>query len=194
MSDFRGMIAVHQLESPLPWDLDIKLRIFDLVDLFRFWEPPKDRTFHTFTPLSEIAIQFMDFCHSASENVSWTRWFDLGAHFMVHTIIEEAERFPEPLRRLCNWKTDNIDIDAHWEVSRTIFLTGMPPPYGTSGPVTQAGLDELFPLCALESEFVGFIEDLMEVLDAPLLVQLEQGQLEGFTREETRRIRDYCMI
>jgi hypothetical protein len=188
------LIAVHQVESPLPWDLDIKLRIFDLVDQFRAWEPPKDRTLQHFTPLSEIAIQFMDFCHSAKENVSWTRWFDLGAHFMVQAIIEESARFPEPLTRLRDWKTDNIDMNAYWEVSRTYFLTRIPAPHGTAGPVSQEELDELFPLWSLESEFVGFVEDLMEVLDAPLLVQLEQGRLEGFTREETQRIREYCLI
>jgi hypothetical protein len=188
------LIIVHRIEPPLPWDLDIKLGIFDLVDLFRFWEPPKDRTLTDFTPLSDIAVQFMDFCHSAKENVSWTRWFDLGARFMVHAIIEEAPRFPEPIKRLHDWKKDNIDIDAHWEVSRTTFLTQIPPPYGTAGPVSEENLVEMFPLSDLASEFTGFVEDLMEVLDAPLLVQLEQGQLEGFTAEETQRIRDYCMI
>ncbi|CAG7998059.1 unnamed protein product [Penicillium salamii] len=190
--NFCGLIAVHQVESPLPWDLDIKIRIFHLVNLFRAWEPPKDRTLDTFVPLSEVAMQFMDLCQQASETVSWNRWFDLGARFMTHAILEESTRLPEPLDRLRQWETKNNLIDAHWEVSRTFFLGHIPPPYGTAGPATREELDGLFPLSELESEFTGFVDDFMDVLDAPLLLQLEQGHLEGLTREDTCRIRDHC--
>ncbi|CAG8132707.1 unnamed protein product [Penicillium olsonii] len=183
---------MHRIESPLPWDLDIKLDIFRLVNLFRAWEPPKDRALDSFVPLSEIAIQFMNLCQSAPENVSWTRWFDLGARFMTHAILEESICLPDPLDKLRNWRGRNDLIDAHWEVSRTLFLQHIPPPHGAANPASREELDGLFPLSELETEFASFVEDFMDVLDPPLLLQLEKGQLQGLTREDTRRIRAHC--
>ncbi|KAJ5366934.1 hypothetical protein N7541_000875 [Penicillium brevicompactum] len=160
---------------------------------FASGSPPKDHALDNFVPLSDIGVKFMNLCRFARDNVSWTRWFDLGARFMIHAIIEEGERLPEPLNKLRNWETKTNPIDAHWEVSRTLFLEHMPSPYGTTGPATREQLDTLFPLSELESEFTGFVEDFMDILDAPLLLQLEQGQLQGWTPEETRRIRLECL-
>ena len=190
--EFHRRLLGHRLEGPLPWDLDFKLRIFYLSNLFLHWDPPKDRDLGHFVPLSDIAVQFMDLCHSAVAHVSRRRWFDLGAHFMVHAILEEQERFPDQLDRLRNWRTNDGELDIWWEVSCTMFLEHMPAPFGTAGPMSREELDETFPLKALQHRYVDFFEDLMEVLDAPLLLQLEQGRLEGLTREETQRVRNYC--
>lgn len=187
------MIAVHQIQPPLPGDLDIKLRIFHVANLFRFWEPPKDPEPNNFVPLSDIGVKFMNLCRFARDNVSWSRWFDLGARFMVHAMLEESDRFPEAVNKLRDWETKQPLIDAHWEVSRTLFLEHMPAPYGTAGPASREQLDALFPLSELESEFIGFVEDFMNVLDAPILLQLEQGKLDGWTREETQQMREDCL-
>ncbi|KAJ5124640.1 uncharacterized protein N7515_008465 [Penicillium bovifimosum] len=189
-------LLIHRgaLESPLPWDLELKLRIFDLASLFLHWEPPKDRELDLFTPLSDIAVDFMDLCHSAIDNVSNTRWFDLGAHLMVHAMLEEDVRFPDQLRRLYNWTANDLELDAHWEMSRASVLKHMPPPHGTAGPVSREGLHETFSMDFLQEHFVEFFEDLMEGLDVPVILQLECGQLEGLTREETQRIRDQCGV
>lgn len=111
---------------------------------------------------------------------------------MVHAMLEEQVRFPDQLQRLCNWRTNDSELDIWWEVSRTMFLDYMPPPFGTANPMTREEVDETFPLQWLQHRYVDFFEDLMEVLDAPLLLQLEHGQLEGLTQEETQRVRDYC--
>ncbi|KAJ5971125.1 uncharacterized protein N7479_001043 [Penicillium vulpinum] len=176
VEQFHRRLLDHRLEGPLPWDLDLKLH----------------RDLGHFVTLSDIAVQFMDFCHSAVANVSRRRWFDLGAHFMVHAMLEEEVRFPEQLNRLCNWRTNDSELDIWWEVSRTMFLEHMPPPFGTADPMSREELSEKFPLQCLQHRYVDFFEDLMEVLDAPLLLQLEQGQLEGLTREQTQQIREYC--
>jgi hypothetical protein len=47
----------------------------------------------------------------------------------------------------------------------------------------EHGTANLPPYIELQHRYVDFFEDLMEVLDAPLLLQLEQGRLEGLTRE-----------
>lgn len=189
---FQRLIINQNLDSPLPWDMDLKLRIFRLVNLFLHWEPPKGRVLGSFTPLSEIGLQFMDACHSAINNVSKSRWFDLGAHLMAHAMLEEDLYFPDQLRGLCDWTAYDDELDAYWEVSRSMVLARMPPPHGTSGPVNREELDEIFPLEFLRQHFVEFFEDLMEVLDVPLILQMEHGQLEGLTREETRVLRDSC--
>lgn len=194
VEQFHRRLLGHRLDGPLPWDLDFKLRIFYLSNQFLHWDPPKDRDLGHFVPLSDIAVQFMDFCHSAVAHVSRRRWFDLGAHFMVHAILEEQVRFPDQLHRFCNWRTNDSELDIWWEVSRTMFLEYMPPPFGTAGPVSREELDEVWPLQWLQHRYVDFFEDLMEVLDAPLLLQLERGQLEGLTREETEWVRNYCGI
>ncbi|KAJ5922665.1 hypothetical protein N7516_010368 [Penicillium verrucosum] len=194
VEQFHRRLLGHRLEGPLPWDLDLKLRIFYLSNQFLHWDPPKDRDLGHFVPLSDIAVQFMDFCHSAIAHISWARWFDLGAHFMVHAILEEQVRFPDQLHRLCNWRTNDSELDIWWEVSRTMFLEYMPPPFGTADPMSREELDGVWPLQWLQNRYVGFFEDLMEVLDAPLLLQLERGELEGLTREETEWIRNYCGI
>ncbi|KAJ5780879.1 hypothetical protein N7457_006039 [Penicillium paradoxum] len=189
---FQQLIINRTLESPLPWDLDLKLRIFHLTNLFVHWEPPKDRALGFFTPLSEIGIQFMDLCHSAIGNVSKSRWFDLGAHLMVHAMLEEDVRFPDQLRRLCAWTVHDNELDAYWEVSRSLVLERMPSPHGTAGPVSREELDEIFPMDFLHQHFVEFFEDLMEVLEVPLILQLERGQVEDLTRDDTRRLRGSC--
>ncbi|KAJ5510869.1 hypothetical protein N7453_002972 [Penicillium expansum] len=192
VEQFHRRLLGHRLDGPLPWDLNFKLRIFYLSNLFLHWDPPKDRDLGHFVPLSDIAVQFMDFCQSAVAHVSRTRWLDLGAHFMIHAILEEEARFPDQLHRLCNWRTNDSELDIWWEVSRTMFLEHMPPPFGTADPKSREELNEVCPLQLLQHRYVDFFEDLMEVLDAPLLLQLEHGQLEGLTREETQRVRDYC--
>ncbi|KAG0154771.1 hypothetical protein PDIDSM_341 [Penicillium digitatum] len=194
VEQFHQRLLGHCLDGPLPWDLDFKLRIFYLSNLFLHWHPPKDRDLGHFVPLSDIAVQFMDFCQSAVAHVSRRRWFDLGAHFMVHAMLEEHVRFPEQLHRLCNWRTNDSDLDIWWEVSRTMFLEYMPPPFGTADLKSREELDEVWPLQWLQHRYVDFCEDLMEVLDAPLLLQLEHGQLEGLTRGETQRVREYCGV
>jgi hypothetical protein len=186
-------LLIHEdVQLPLPWDLELKLRIFNLTSLFLHWEPPKDRELDSFTPLSDIAVQFMDLCYFAVENISNTRWFDLGAHLMVHAMLEEDVHFPDQLHRLCTWTAHDLELDAHWEMSRTSVLKHMPPPHGTAGPVSREELNETFPMDFLQEHFIEFFEDLMEVLDVPVILQLECGRLEGLTREETQRIRDQC--
>lgn len=189
---FQQLIINQNFEAPLPWDLDIKLRIFHLTNLFLYWEPPKDPELGLHTPLSEIAIQFMDLCHSAIDNVSKTRWFDLGAHLMVHAMLEEDLHFPDHLHRLCNWTAHDNELDAYWEVSRNLVLEHIPSPHGTAGPISRAELDETFSMDFLQNHFVEFFEDFMEVLDVPLILQLERGQLEGLSREETQQLRASC--
>jgi hypothetical protein len=73
-----------------------------------------------------------------------------------------------------------------------MFLEHVPPPFGTADPMSREELDETFPPEALQDRFVDFFEDFMDILDVPLLLQLEHGQLEGLTREETRQILEYC--
>ncbi|KAJ5424898.1 hypothetical protein N7445_010871 [Penicillium cf. griseofulvum] len=192
VEQFHRLVLGHHLEGPLPWDLEIKLRILYLSNLFLHWDPPKDRDLVHFVPLSDIAVQFMDLCHSAVEKVSRRRWFDLGAHFMVHAMLEEQPRFPDQVQRLCNWRTNDSELDIWWEVSRIMFLEHVPPPFGTADPMSQEELDETFPPEAIQNRFVDFFEDFMDILDVPLLLQLEHGQLEGLTREETQQIREYC--
>ncbi|KAJ5555476.1 hypothetical protein N7535_007914 [Penicillium sp. DV-2018c] len=194
MVELSRRLLIHQgaLESPLPWDLELKLRIFDLTSLFLHWEPSQGGELSSFTHLSDIAVQFMDLCHFAVDNVSNTRWFDLGAHLMVHAMLEEDVRFPDRLHRLYNWTANDFELDAHWEMSRTSVLKHLPPPYGTAGPVSREVLNKTFPTDFLQEHFVEFFEDLMEGLDVPVIVQLECSELEGLTREETQRIRDQC--
>jgi hypothetical protein len=190
---FRWIIEGHQFEPALPWDLDLKLRIFHIVNLYCRYEAPRDRRpLPNFTPLSHIAVEFMQFCHSSIENVSKKRWFDLGAHLMAHAILEEKDRFPEHLRRLCSWTTNDDELNAYWEVSRGMFLEHMPPPYGTAAPASREELDRIFDVQLLHNRLIGFFEYLMDVLDVPLLVQVEQGQLIGLTHEETQRVIEYC--
>ncbi|KAJ5372130.1 hypothetical protein N7517_004136 [Penicillium concentricum] len=186
------LVLGHHLSGPLPWDLDLKLRIFYLSNLLLHWDPPKDRDLGHFVPLSDIAVQFMDLCHSAIDNVSRRRWFDLGAHFMVHAMLEEQARFPDQLQRLCNWRTNDDELDIWWEVSRTMFLEHVPPPFGTADPMSREELEKTFPPQFLQNRFVDFFVDFMDILDVPLLLQLEHGQLEGLTREETQQVREYC--
>ncbi|KAJ5816895.1 hypothetical protein N7447_009128 [Penicillium robsamsonii] len=192
VEQFHRLVLGHRLEGPLPWDLDLKLRIFYLSNLFLHWDPPTDRDLSHFVPLSDIAVQFMDLCHSAIDNVSRRRWFDLGAHFMVHAMLEEQARFPDQLQRLCNWRTNDDELDIWWEVSRTMFLEHLPPPFGTADPMSREEVDKTFPPQCLQNRFVDFFVDFMDILDVPLLLQLEHGQLEGMTREETQQVREYC--
>ncbi|KAJ5766408.1 uncharacterized protein N7511_004024 [Penicillium nucicola] len=192
---FRWIIEGHQLEYALPSDLNLKLHIFHIVLSYCHYKPPRDRRpLLNFTPLSHITVEFMRVCHASVEHVSRRRWFDLGAHLMAHAILEEKDRFPEHLRQLCSWRTGDGELDVYWEASRGMILEHIPPPYGTAAPATREELDRLFDVQLLHGRFTQFFEDLMEALDIPLLVQLEQGQLVGLTREETQRVIQHCRL
>lgn len=46
------------------------------------------------------------------------------------------------------------------------------------------------PLPRLQDAIVDFMSNLIEGLEAPVLVQLERGQLHGLSRVETQQLKD----
>ncbi|KAI9845951.1 MAG: hypothetical protein M1838_001500 [Thelocarpon superellum] len=68
------------------------------------------------------------------------------------------------------------------------------PPAHTDLRTHLANKAQEKPMGEFEARTVGFLCDVVENLPLPVLVQLERGQLEGWTREETTMLLESCGV
>jgi len=179
-------------ESSLPQDLDIKIRVLAVGHQIRHYMPVQEHPSREgCSALSEIGIQFMDLCAAAVHKVSETRWFDIGAQFMVQAMLEEQCERNTPsdiLSKLYAWAPNDQARYSKWLKIRQSYTNEFLNHDGISAP--RNDLKRKFPFEGFRSVVLGFLIDLMTTLDAPLLVQLERGQIGCLSRDETQRLRE----
>ncbi len=190
-------MATAQPETPLPLDLDIKLRI--LAVAYQLWNyslrtatPPTPPTPDDHNPrLASIGIEFMDMCAVAVSKVSETRWFDTGARFMTQAVLEEqrdgAAR-PEALDRFYAWKPSGPERNLKWSSSLERYAAELPDSVGVHA--AWETLQQRYPFAEFKAIVVAFLFELMTTLDAPVLIQLEQGKLGSLTTAETQQLKE----
>lgn len=189
----KAVIATHQPDSPLPLDLAIKLRIFDLVCLL--WNYPHPDTTRRAqgdkTPyLKDIGDQFLGLGSLAVSKVSETRWFDLGARFMIQAALEEhfLEITPRgALRTFYSWHPNGNQRISRWSDVREHYAADIP-----DSPDDEAGWESLYhgySWAPFKATVIDFLFELMTTLDPPILIQLEQGKLGTLTPAETQQLK-----
>lgn len=132
----------------------------------------------------------MKLCVAAKEKVSITRWVDILTQFMMQAVAEEyhsSERqLPELFNKYPFWEPEDQTQASVWEQA---IASHMQAHKGISlGAKSEAALNERS-LSRLEDDVTGFLSDLMETLDAPVLVQLERGQIGQLSHAETEQLK-----
>lgn len=173
-------------------DLDIKLRVLGVAHRIRHYMPTQEQHSRgACPPLSEIGIEFMDLCAAAVHKVSETRWFDIGARFMVQAVLEEQPEGSPPsdsLSKLCAWAPNDPARNLKWMRIRQSYTKDLPNHVDISA--ARIDLNRKFPFEEFRFFVLVFLFDLMTTLDSPLLIQLERGQVGNLTRDETQRLKE----
>lgn len=187
-------IAFRSITLPetLPQDLDIKIRILAVAHQIRhYMRAQEHRSREGCSVLSEIGIEFMDLCSAAVHKVSETRWFDIGARFMVQAVLEEECDGNTPsdiLSRLCAWAPDDPARNSKWMKIRQSYTNELPKHNDISA--ARNSLNRKFPFEEFRCIVLVFLIDLMTTLDSPLLIQLERGKIGNLSRDETQRLKE----
>ncbi|PLB51759.1 hypothetical protein P170DRAFT_85837 [Aspergillus steynii IBT 23096] len=143
-------------------------------------------------PLSEIVTQFILLCNNASTKTQGEKPRRITARLLMQAALEELplpERSPESLDQQLLKAVENlnaaltrqlgIDMANYWS-----------PPGGISLATQVETFSREMPLPRLQDAIVDFVSGLIEGLEAPVLVQLERGQLQGLNRAETQQLKD----
>lgn len=127
----------------------------------------------------------------AKEKVSVTRWVDIVARFIMQAAADQfyqnGRGSSELLDRCLSWKPEDRYQTAILEESNAkchlqIQTCASLETYLDTISNTRS-------LSRLEGIVCEFLTDLMEVLDPPVLLQLERGQLGKLNREETEQLK-----
>ncbi|KAJ5152849.1 uncharacterized protein N7482_009327 [Penicillium canariense] len=189
---FRATLATALPDTPLPLDLDIKLRVLSVAH--QLWQyVPTTQTTRVDGPLglSSLGIEFLDLCLAAVSKVSETRWFDTGARFMMQAVMEEQREgntHPEALSRFYAWSPPGPDRDSKWSNVRERYA-GELLNLADVRPACDA-LYQRYPFAEFKAMVVTFLFELMTTLDPPILVQLERGKLGNLSQAETQRLKE----
>jgi len=131
----------------------------------------------------------MGLCSTASAKVSETRWFDTGARFIVQAILEgqrEGIQPSEDLPKLCSWSPGEPAQISKWGIARQRYAGEI----SDASAFNRAQSVALkYPLLEFKAIVGTFLRDLMATLDAPILIQVERGRLDGLSPEETQRLK-----
>ncbi|KAJ5667932.1 uncharacterized protein N7477_006502 [Penicillium maclennaniae] len=201
----KGLIASTALTSEVAFqsllpeksfdaDLNIKLRILAVAHQIRHYMPAQEHHPHKdWSSISAIGIEFMELCALAVHKVSETRWFETGAQFIAQAVIEEkygggTPTPSESLSKLCTWAPNDPERNPKW-IKILQRWTNELPKHGEV-PLTRSYIDQKFPFEVFRSSVLVFLLDLSSTLDAPLLIELERGQVGNLTRDETQRLRE----
>ncbi|KAJ6115134.1 hypothetical protein N7486_000912 [Penicillium sp. IBT 16267x] len=186
---FRTLLASTHLETPLPLDLAIKLQILTVADQLRHYMAQGNQTPGDHMRLPTIGMAFMGLCSTASAKVSETRWFDTGARFMVQAALENQREGGQPsedLHKLYSWTPSEPAQTSKWVISRQRYAGELADASAFNGAQSVA---LKYPLLEFKAIVGSFLRDLMTTLDAPILIQVERGRLDGLSPEETQRLK-----
>lgn len=140
---------------------------------------------------SWIIPHFMRLCTMAKEKVSVTRWVDVVARFTMQAAADQFHQYgggsSELLDKCLSWEPEDQYQTAILKESKGKCRLQMQTcasleTYLDKIPNTRS-------LSQLEGIVCEFLSDLMEVLDPPVLLQLERGQLGKLNRTETEQLK-----
>lgn len=143
--------------------------------------------------LSEIVTQFILLCNNTPTQTHHEKPRRITARLIMQAALAETlgphsrspgsfgDQLLQAIQDLCAVLTRNLGIDME------IYFS---PPMGVSLPAQVEMFSREMPLPRLQDAIVDFMSNLIEGLEAPVLVQLERGQLHGLSRVETQQLKD----
>ncbi|KAI9752794.1 MAG: hypothetical protein M4579_005469 [Chaenotheca gracillima] len=163
-------------------------------------------TLPSFMALSASAV------HGTDLSIGVSLWMNLAAEYISKAVIEQYQVFasqgPQPLKEAFAWgyidlRQEPWDRDEEtvkinelfygdgkksipeWERIRDSHLQALIPPHGVPLDRHLDELSEWFTVADLEGDIIGFLRGLLTLHPKPILMQLEEGQLDEMTVEET---------
>lgn len=90
------------------------------------------------------------------------------------------------LRQFSTWTPDTSERRSKWWDVRESYAAEIPDDLGDRA--AWETLNQQHPFAHFKAIVVEFLFELMTTLDAPILLQLERGKLDGWTAEETQQL------
>ncbi|KAK1146716.1 hypothetical protein N8T08_002789 [Aspergillus melleus] len=182
-----AFLLTFQDTESIPDDLRTKLQVFDFMRNFlRYaWSTAQ-------SPSSVVAHSFAGYwqvCPKVDDAYDRGRPPALREIAALEAILVSERRTPEKLDQELLKAVDNlntvlmrqvgIDMADYWSL-----------PMGSTLAVQIELSSRDMPLPNIQDAMVDFLSNLIEGLDAPVLVQLERGQLQGLSRAETKQLKE----
>ncbi|KAB8215179.1 hypothetical protein BDV33DRAFT_181349 [Aspergillus novoparasiticus] len=204
--------AVHAIESVLPHsgllpdDIGVKVRLFEFANALRcypdaritsrargtrlscsrYWSEGKSIS------LSELAGTFITLCCTVGARLSEATWADTAAQFVMQSAIDEYRKSESPasLSKHITWARKLSVQTAKMNQAFTECISHLQPPDGTPLNVHMRTVSARFPINKFKYSVFDTLVNIMKVLEPPVLLQLERGQLWGLSRTETKQLKD----
>ncbi|KAB8199335.1 hypothetical protein BDV34DRAFT_207023 [Aspergillus parasiticus] len=204
--------AVHAIESVLPHsgllpdDIGVKVQLFEFANALRcypdaritsrargtrlscsrYWSEGKSIS------LSELAGTFITLCYTVGARLSEATWADTAAQFVMQSAIDEYRKSESPasLSKHITWARKISVQTANMNQAFTECISHLQPPDGTSLNVHMRTVSARFPINKFKYSVFDTVVNIMKVLEPPVLLQLERGQLWGLSRTETKQLKD----
>ncbi|EEH23384.1 hypothetical protein PABG_05595 [Paracoccidioides brasiliensis Pb03] len=157
--------------------------------------------------LLDILPECMDLCRMVFYDIPDKSWMELLVQFMLHAAIEEFLIRGKPIAEAANeafaWnypddveveeanddqddKTHAADNISQWETMRDSAKESFFDTRGVQDWESRiGGILDKYPFILFEERILKWLIQLLELQDSSILMQLEEGKLEGLTVEET---------
>ncbi|KAI9040515.1 uncharacterized protein KD926_008220 [Aspergillus affinis] len=210
-----AFLLTFQDTESIPDDLRTKLQVFDFMcNFLRYawptaqspssvearsfaghWQvcPKRDDDRGRPAALPEIVTQFTLLCNDAHTQIFGEKQRRIAARLIMQAALEvttvqerrASENFDQELYK----EVDNLitTLIRQVDIDMTNYWS---PPMGITLAVQVESSSREMPLLNLQDAMVDFLSNLMEGLEAPVLVQLERGQLQGLSRTETKQLKE----
>jgi hypothetical protein len=118
----------------------------------------------------------------------------ISANEYPHITTEELDGVEKEMRRVCNMfvnQDTQTEVQA-WSGIRSKYVDFVRPQEDMRLVRQFELVAATNPICDFELKIVDFLEALTTAQPKPLLIQLEGGQIDGMTREETAELMERC--
>ncbi|KAK2794974.1 hypothetical protein FQN52_006853 [Onygenales sp. PD_12] len=154
--------------------------------------------------LLDILPEYMALCRMVSKTVQDGNWMDQPIFFMLHSALEQILIHGTTISHAANeafaWgcpldvestQFEKADFIIEWEAFRDSVKESLFPDTQTTWE-SQLGelLDKKSPLTQFEDSILVWLEGVLRLQNTPILAQLEEGNLDGLTVEETEAFMD----
>ncbi|PLB39395.1 uncharacterized protein BDW47DRAFT_15814 [Aspergillus candidus] len=187
-------------------DLRIKIQLLNVITAFYRYTgpdqnivsdaqlPPLHTEFQSITAtgasraVTKAAAEFETLCNVAHAIVSESRKAEITAQFIAQAALEEYQLSGgvDPSKYL-TWASEALGQTPDLRQSTVKFVASLVDKASCTdhqeGLLTENGARQF------EAYLLEFVSDLMQVLEPPILIQLERGALSGMSREETQLLK-----
>ena len=203
---FYSSLAIESVlpnSGRLPDDIQVKVRLFEFANTFRCYPDgcitsqaresrlSFSRNWPEENPisLSELAGSFISLCYAVGARLSEATWANTAAQFVMQAAVEEYQKSQssDSLNKHITWAESQM---ANMNQAFIEYMSYLQPPDGTSLNVHMRTVSANFPMDKFKCAVFDTLVKIMKVLEPPVLIQLERGQLWGLSRAETKQLKD----